>query len=84
MLAANQQQIISPSIEEPAPEEWQPSKPKLRRRYVKRGSVYRRAKDASIKLKEGEKVFIKIDHHYQEIGVVENNTLQIVYMENQR
>ena len=72
----------TPSLEEPPPEEWQPSKPKLRRRYVKRGSVYRRAKDSSVKLKEGERVFINIDHHYQEVGTVgPGGTLPLIYMD---
>ena len=79
--------MVSPdlqSTEDLGPEEWQPSAPKLRRRYVKRGSVYRRAKDSSVKLRTGERVFVREKGHYQEIGVVEpGNTLPIVYMEDQ-
>jgi hypothetical protein len=43
---------------------------KLRRRFVKRGFAFRKAKDPNVKLKKGERVFIKDGSHYEEIGVV--------------
>ena len=50
---------VSPTIDEPpaAPAEWSPSKPKLRKRYVRRAGEMVHAK--KVKCKAGETVFIK-------------------------
>ena len=77
--------LISPDVQ--STEEWHPepkAQPKLRRRYVKRGSVYRRAKDASVKLRIGERVFIREQGHYQEIGEVSpGGTLPLIYKQEE-
>jgi hypothetical protein len=47
-------------------------KPKLRKRYVKRGVAWRRVKDVAVKI--GEPVFIKLGpSRYREIGCVSSD-----------
>ena len=82
---ADANHMVTPNVSAPAPEEWTPqlSRPKLRRRFVQRGSVFRRAKDANVKLKIGERVFVKTGSRYDEVGVVEpGGRLPLIYKED--
>jgi hypothetical protein len=58
-------------------------KPKqIRRRHVKRGFAWRKAKDPDVKLKAGEAVFVKEGSRYEKIGRVgsDRRTLPIAYI----
>ena len=60
-----------------------PKPRQMRRRYVRRGVLYRKAKDLNVKLKRGEPVFIRNgEGEYERIGNVgHNGSLPVVYVE---
>jgi hypothetical protein len=81
---ANADEVVSPVVYQTGEEQFLPepvetnnnklsgsAEPKrMRRRYVRRGALYRRVKDKSVKLKVGERVFVKSGSRYEEIGTI--------------
>ena len=54
---------------------------KLRRRYVRRGAIWRWAKDPGVKLKRGETVFVKAEGRYEAIGHIgADGSLPVAYL----
>ena len=78
----------TPAPTEPM-DEWTPaSKPQskriLKRRYVQRGAAFRKAKDPRIKLRIGERVYVKNASGYKEIGsVTEDLALPKAYLDEE-
>jgi hypothetical protein len=70
---------VSPTIEE------MPKPRQMRRRYVRRGVLYRKAKHPNVKLKRGEPVFIRNEEgEYERIGNVgHNGALPVAYLEEE-